>query len=64
MFNDDSIETLLPENSWKTISFLNINQIHTFIMSFLFLRKQLKITNDMQIKNMPCITNCLKSIFP
>lgn len=63
MFTDDLIETPLLENSWKTISFLNINPVHTFIMSFWFLRKQLIDTNDMQIQNVPCMTYCLKPFF-
>lgn len=63
MFTDDLIETPLLENSWKTISFFNINPVHTFIMSFWFLRKQLKDTNDMQIQNVPCMTYCLKLFF-
>lgn len=63
MFTDDLIETPLLENSWKTISFFNINPVHTFIMSFWFLRKQLKDTNDMQIQNVPCMTYCLKPFF-
>lgn len=63
MFTDDLIETPLLENSWKTISFFNINPVHTFIMSFWFLRKQLKDTNDMQIQNVPWMTYCLKPFF-
>lgn len=63
MFTDDLIETPLLENSWKTISFLNINPVHTLIMSFWFLRKQLIDTNDMQIQNVPCMTYCLKPFF-
>lgn len=63
MFTDDLIESPLLENSWKTISFFNINPVHTFIMSFWFLRKQLKDTNDMQIQNVPCMTYCLKPFF-